>query len=169
MVPSVSSESIEDLLGQLTDRRGLRRQRAREALVDMAPATVPALLDLADAPNKRLRWEVTKALAEIEDPRSIQAFVERLADPESDIRWLAATGLIRLGPRAIPAVLRAVIAHPDSQVLRRAAHHVLHDLAREDASLDEVLSPVMTSLGDIEPASAIPPKAQEALQHLEVL
>jgi len=165
----MTPQRLEDLVGELSNRRGSRRLRAREALVEIGAPAVPALLPLAASPSKQLRWEATKTLGAIADLRAVPALVERLADSESGIRWLAAVGLVSLGPAAIPPALRAVIARPDSQDLRRAVHHVLHDLTHDNPDLVEIISPVLAALRDIEPADAIPPKAQEALQRLESL
>jgi HEAT repeat protein len=110
----MTQPDISVLVEQLSDRRGRIREGAREALVDLGGPAVPLLLPLAASPSKKLRWEVAKTLGSIADPRAIPALVERLADRESDIRWLAAVGLIRMGPDSIPPVLRALIANPDS-------------------------------------------------------
>ena len=160
---------IAALVDQLSDRSGRTREKAREALVDIGPPAVPHLLPLASAPGKKLRWEVAKTLADIADPVAIPVLVERLSDQESGIRWLAAVGLINVGPAAIPAVLRALIADSLSTGLRRAAHHIFHDLGSEDSAIAGHLAPVLAALGDIEPADAIAPKAEEALHWFEPL
>lgn len=159
---------IPSLVAELSSRRGRVREKARETLVEIGGPAVPFLLPLADAPSKKLRWEVVKALSSIADPRAIPVLTKRLSDPESDIRWLAAVGLIQIGPASIPAVLRTLMDNSQSTGLRRAAHHVLHDLA-DHPEVAEFLAPVLASLGDADPADAIPPAALTALRHFEQL
>lgn len=163
----MTKPDIPALVEQLSDRGGSTRAKAREALVDVGPAAVPHLLPLAADPSKKLRWEVAKTLGDIGDARAIPALADRLSDSESGIRWLAAVGLITIGPQSIPAVLRTLIENPGSTDLRRAVHHTLHDLSQEHPAVAEPLLPVLEALGDIEPTDAIPPKAQAALQHFE--
>jgi HEAT repeat protein len=165
----MTSHSPEELVAQLGSRRGGTRQAARETLVKLGRPAADLLVPLASNPAKQLRWEATKALAEIADPRTIPVLVERLGDAESGIRWLAATGLINIGPASVASVLRLLMARPASTDVRRAAHHVLHDMDLGQPELREALAPVLASLGDAEPADTIPPKAQEAVQRFEVL
>jgi HEAT repeat protein len=155
---SIPRHLPEGLIQQLSARKGSVREQAREALVEMGPAVVPALLELVRSPTKRERWEAAKALSTIAAPSSTSALAKLLSDPESDIRWMGAVGLIRIGPDSIPYVLRVLIKKPNSTGVRRAAHHVLRDLSREHPELLEILSPVLDSLGDSAPADILPPR-----------
>ena len=163
---SIPRHLPDGLIEQLSARKGSVREQARDALVEMGPAVVPALLELLPSPTKRLRWEAAKALSAIAAPSSMTALAGLLADPESDIRWMGAVGLIRIGPSSIPAALRVLIKKPESTDVRRAVHHVLRDLSREHPELLETLSPVMDSLGDAAPSDPLAPRAEEALQKL---
>lgn len=160
---------VGTLVKQLSDRSGRVREKARNTLVLIGEAAVPSLLDLAGTRDKRTRWEVAKTLAAIADPASIPAQVRLLSDAESDIRWVAATGLIKLGPRVLPSVLQAVIDDPNSISLRRSVHHVLHDLAGENPVVEELVGPVMEVLGDTSPAGTIPPAADQALTRIQAM
>jgi len=165
----MDNEAIPQLIEQLSDSNGLRRQEAREALVEIGAPALPYITQAAANNRKRPRWEAAKALATMAEPSSVPTLTELLDDPESDIRWLAAEGLLAIGSRSLPAVLDALVQKPESTGLRRAAHHVLDGTVRRDAELSEVLVPIMEALGDTQPASVIPPKAEEALERLDSL
>ncbi len=163
---SIPRHLPDGLIEQLSARKGSVREQARDALVEMGPAVVPALLQVLPSPSKRLHWEAAKALSTIAAPSSMPELAELLADPEADIRWMGAVGLIRIGPSSIPQALRVLIQKPGSTDVRRAVHHVLRDLSREHPEFLEILSPVMDSLGDSAPTDAVAPKAEDALQKL---
>ena len=82
-----------------------------------------------------------------------------------DVRWLAAQGLIAIGPDAITPILKALIERPDSIWMREGAHHVLHDLARGE--LREVLWPVVATLEDVDSPVEVPFAAEAALNALK--
>jgi HEAT repeat protein len=165
----MSDEVLSDLVEQLSSRRGTVRERARHMLVLIGSPAAPLLLELAQSSAKRPRWEAAKALASMVEPSSIPTLVGLLSDPESEIRWLAAEGLIKLGTRSLPEVLRLLMDNPDSVEVRRAVHHVLHDLSSMNPVLEEAVAPVMQALGDTEPTSAIPLRTEHALKRIESL
>jgi HEAT repeat protein len=160
-------ESLADLVSQLSDQNGIARERARHALALIGRPAVPSLVELAGSHDKLPRWEAARALSAIADPESIPTLVGLLADSESDIRWIAAVGLVRIGPRSLPASLREAIDNPDSIEVRRAVHHVLHELAKDNRVIGELVSPVLEVLGETDPSGAIPPVAQRALKQVE--
>ncbi len=108
-----------------------------------------------------MRWEAVKILGEMLDPAAAPALVEALRDAQSGVRWLAAEGLIALGPSGLEPLLQALVKHSDSAWLREGAHHVLRDLAR--GNLEKVVRPVLTALEDIEPSLEVPWAAEAAL------
>lgn len=165
----MSEEYVGVLVERLSDKDGLVRERARHTLALVGEPAVPSLLELLKSSAKRPRWEAAKTLAAIGDSSSVSALVGVLTDPESDIRWLGAVGLIRLGPRSLSDLLRLLIERPDSTHIRRGARHVFKELGRENPVAQEFLAPVLEVLGDTNPASAIPPRAEEALQELRHL
>ena len=163
----MSDETLSNLVDQLSSRKGTVREKARHTIVLIGASAIPLLIDLAQSRAKRPRWEAAKALASIAEPSSIPTLVGLLSDSESEIRWLAAEGLIKLGPRSLPEVLRLLIDSPDSVEVRRAVHHVLHDLASTNPVVEETVNPVMEVLGDTEPTSAIPVHAEQVLNKIE--
>jgi len=163
----MTDQSIPTLVAQLSDDDGLVRKRARHTLALIGRPALSPLLELLESPVKRTRWEAAKALAEIGHPSSIPALLGLLSDRESDIRWLGAEGLIRIGPRSLRDVLLLLVERPDSTDVRRAAHHVFRELGSQNSVVEELLTPVMGVLGETDPAGAIPPRAEEALEQLE--
>jgi hypothetical protein len=82
--------------------------------------------------NSIYRWEILKTLQQISDSSSIPIFIEALEDEESDIRWVAAEGLIKLGAESINPLLKALVKDSDSVFLCAGAHHVFHDLKKKN-------------------------------------
>jgi hypothetical protein len=162
--------SLEELIAQLGDRAGGKRQRARETLVAVGEPAIPSLVALLGSPEVRVRWEAAKALAEMRDRAAIPDLVSLLSDTESEIRWLAATGLIRIGNRSISHVLQALTERAESKGFREGSHHVFHDLSERNGVLRDILKPVLEVLGDYAPeAGVISSKAEMALRELRAL
>jgi HEAT repeat protein len=160
---------LEELIAQLGDRAGGKRQRAREALVAIGEPAIPSLVALLGSSQFYLRWEAAKALTEIPHPAAIPGLVALLDDPKSEIRWLAAIGLINIGNRSVPLVLQAVAERADSKGFREASHHVLRDLSQRNDVLRDILRPVLDALGDTDPVEVIPLRAEVALHELRAL
>ncbi len=165
----MESSSLEELIAQLGDRDGGKRQRARETLVAVGEPAIPSLVALLANSQVRLRWEAAKALTEIPDPAAIPGLVSLLADPKSEIRWLAAIGLINLGNRSVPHVLQALTEQAESKGFRDASHHVLHDLSERNVVVREILAPMLAVLGETEPAGVISSRAEMTLHELRAL
>jgi HEAT repeat protein len=125
---------------------------------------VADLIESLASPNKQVRWEAAKALADIADPAAADALVKALEDKIFDVRWLAAEGLINLGREGLVPLLQALIERSDSPWLRDAAHHVLHDLAVGE--LEDLLEPITDSLEDAEAAIETPLIAKAILDRL---
>lgn len=162
---SASSATINQLIEQLGDRDGIRRQDAREKLVEIGSPAVPYLIKVLRSPNERVRWEAAKALGEIRDPWAAPALVQTLEDDEAAIRWLAATGLISLGRPSLRPLLEALEKHSDSMWMREGTHRILHALVREGIAEDAL--PVLEALEDIEPAVEVPIAAYHVLHKLD--
>jgi HEAT repeat protein len=156
--------SIEPLLAQLASRDGIQRRKARERLVDIGKPAIPHLMSVLQSPLERSRWEAAKALGEMREPAAAPALVQALEDEESAIRWLAATGLIRMGRACLGPLLEALEGRSNSVWVREGAHRVLHFLIR-DGVADEAI-PVLEALEDIEPAVEVPIAAYHALKKL---
>ena len=155
------SHLIDSLISDLTSHHA---QKARRRLVRIGRPAVPALVRALAEPNAQLRWEAAKALSQIADPNTADALVIALEDDSFGVRWLAAEGLIRIGPQAVELVLKALIEHPKSTLLREGAHHVFHDL--ENDQLREITAPVLEAMLGVEPSVEVPQAAAQALSRL---
>lgn len=145
-------------------KNGVQRQLAREKLVAIGKAAVPALIDCLVDPRKQVRWEAAKTLIKLGDPAAAGPLVAALEDDDGDVRWLAAVALVAIGREALRPLFVALIEHADSDELRRGAHHVCHELARTGAY--PLVKPILDAIGASEPRTAVPPAAYKALHDL---
>jgi len=166
----VDQTQIDSLIADLYSTDGMRRQRARAALVEIGEPAVPALIQALDAHEAHAHWEAAKALSQIGSPRAAHRFVELLgADKEFGVRWLAGEGLISMGVPAIEPLLDALIERPGSVWLREGAHHVLHDLITRrllPSAMVQTLSPVYEALRGPAAEAAVPGAAARARKTL---
>ena len=156
--------SVSSLIDALASDDGVLRIGVRRSLVAMGQEAVEPLVGALSSRKVWVRWEAAKALGEIGDATATQALIEALEDKMFDVRWLAAEGLIDIGREAVVPLLRALVERPDSLWLREGAHHVLHDMPKED--LEETLKPVLAAMEDIEPSLEVAPAAYAALERL---
>lgn len=158
-------EKIQTLVADLTCDDILKCQKARRELVSQGSAAVDALVEALSSKKAWVRWEAAKALGQIGDKAAVKALVAALEDREFDVRWLAAEALIRIGPAALEPLLVALETHgAKSLTLRRAVHHVLHDM--NHGKYDALIKPVMAAVDDVAPAVESPVVARKALEEL---
>ncbi len=122
------SKTVEELIKDLADQNGIKRQKARYELVKMGTPVLDYLLELQGAEKHLVRWEAVKAISEIGSRSSIPILINALEDEEFDVRWLAAEGLIEIGSSSVYPLLKAFIANKDSVHLKEGVHHVLKGL-----------------------------------------
>jgi len=150
---SVSAEmlsKIKPLIADLRSKDGAVRREARHKVVFIGGPAVDFLIPLLKDTDDDVRWEVTKALAEIADPKAASDLVGLLMDHNFGVRWVAAEALISIGREALKPLLKKLTEHPESSWLQRGAHHVLHDLAKKAPDLKELVGPVITALEGFE-------------------
>jgi len=128
--------NIDHLIQMLGSKNGMQRKKARKLLIKNGEKAIDPLLELLNSPLHILRWEAMKALKEIGDQSLIPVFISMLEDDKSDIRWIAAEGLIKLGRPAIEEILISLIKKTDAVFLLHGAHHVFYEL-REKEKLPE--------------------------------
>lgn len=124
-------QEIRGLLDELGSKHGVDREKARLALVSKGKDMIDYLMEYISHPKHTYRWEAVKTLEGINDPAAIPLFVQALEDDESDIRWIAAEGLIRLGEQSIEPLLKAIIETENSSFVLSGAHHVIYDLKKK--------------------------------------
>lgn len=160
MLPMTTTFLVEALRGEA----GLQPDRAREALVAIGAASVPALLVGLRDHDDEVRWEAAKALAQLRPPEAAAQLVAALNDAHAGVRWLAADALAAIGEPALRPLLRALLGHSESAWLREGAHHVLRSLQRTGAAPDA--APIVRALEGIEPAIGVMKAASDALKAL---
>lgn len=157
--------AVPALIAQLSHKKGLERQHARQALVALGTPAVGALIAALGDKHDVVRWEAAKAFTELQTPVAADALAHTLSDDDGDVRWLAAEALAALGRAGLEPVLSELIAHPESVELRTAAHHVLHSF--RDGPWAAIAAPVLETLNGLEPEMAVAFSAQKALDELE--
>lgn len=146
--------NLQQFIEQLSDKNGFEREYARKELVAKGEKAVPYLVELTDDPLHILRWESMKALSEMGLPSLTHFFIEKLENDESDVRWIAAEGLIKIGPSAVKPILRALMEKSDSVFLLSGSHHIIHALLgknqlRKDLHFKKLLPLLkITSIGE---------------------
>jgi HEAT repeat protein len=153
---------VSSLVSLLASKDGVKRSKARAALVETGKPAVASLVSALKDRNQTVRWESAKALGQIRDPKSIDALVAALRDKLFDVRWLAAEALIGIGDKSVKPLLQSMVDHPESEELREGAHHVFHDLVT--SQYRDALKPVITSLEDLTFTLDIPIRAKKALK-----
>ena len=159
------SPSLAALIGKLSSKDGVTRMHARETLVDLGRKATAELVKSLTDPRVQVRWEATKALAEIADSGAASALILALRDDDFGVRWLAADGLVRLGRDGLIPVLVTLSRRLVSERFRAGAHHVIH--AHMEGSWGEILRPVLEALGGFTARESAPVAARQALAALE--
>jgi HEAT repeat protein len=157
-------QDINALIMDLSSKDGIKRNKARIALVEIGGPSVEPLVIALNDKSQTVRWESAKALGQIMDPRSIDALVKALQDRLFDVRWLAAEALIAIGSKSVKPLLQAIVDYPGSEYIREGAHHVLHDL--RGGQYGDILKPVITSMEDPTFTLDIPLHARRALKEI---
>ncbi|MHC5108929.1 MAG: HEAT repeat domain-containing protein [Planctomycetota bacterium] len=161
---NASAEKIDQLVAELNSKDGVKRSAARNALVQMGPATIPALLiALREGEHKRVRWEAAKSLVDIADPEAADGLIGALEDVDSDVRWVAGDALVALGRDGVKPLLKTLMGADVPGNVYKGAHHVLHELVKQD-DLAGPLRPVLEAIDHWDPHVAVPRAADAALQ-----
>mgnify|MGYP001324204414 CR=1 FL=1 len=155
------TSDIAKLVAALYSHNGTKRQRAREALVDIGAPAVDPLIEVLQGPGHQEQWEAAKALGEIGDPAAAPALVSQLMNDHFDIRWLAAEGLIAIGRQALKPLLAVLAEQGDDELIRSGAHHALHGLAEEGFQAET--APILEALEGPDPDVQAPRAARIAL------
>lgn len=160
------SQTIDKLIDQLTCDDMAMCREARHQLVAIGSPAVDSLIAAISGHGHKewVRWEATKALGEIADPKAIEPLIDRLEDKNFDIRWMAAESLVPFGQAVFGPLLRRLIERPQSSWLRLAAHHVMR--LASDQKTREIVKPVLEAIESNDPAPQIPHAAKSALDRL---
>jgi len=127
-----TEKEIKELMEILGDEDGSKRKEAREKLVAIGESTLVYIKDFINHPKHICRWEAMKIIEEISDPESIPIFLEALEDDKSDIRWIAAEGLIKTGKYSLRPLLKLVAEKYDSVFVLNSTHHIIYELEEKE-------------------------------------
>lgn len=95
MHPNV--QTVPALVTAMADPDGLVARLASDALVHIGKAAVPALLEIMDTGTRSTRLEAVRALAHIDDQRSIPSLFAVLDEDSALMEHWAIEGLDRMG------------------------------------------------------------------------
>jgi HEAT repeat protein len=142
--------------------------KAKENFIEQGDTILPVMHKLINSEYRVIRKEAIKIVRGIAHKSSIPAAIRLLEDPESDIRWIAAEALIKIGRISIKPVLKALVLNGESYYLRQGAHHVLRALInKQDAKELKQLVKVIRHGSEI--PETIPVKAVLALEKEEIV
>ena len=159
---------ISRLISALDDPDQQKRRQARLKLMAMGPLAEPAILAALSHGPENSRWQVAKALSQLQDPGTAPALVKALQDESFGVRWLAAEGLIGMSCAGLEPLLEELRCDSSSVWLREGAHHILHAL--HDNGLEHeacaAAEQVLCALEGFAPAVEVPWAAEHALEGL---
>jgi len=135
----------------------------KENFVKEGEKILPVMHKLMKSNYKTTRKEAIKVVEMIAHKSSIQGAIDMLEDRESEIRWIAAEALIRIGRYSIKPLLEALVANGMSYYLRKGAHHVLSELVNKKDSRELKQFIHIIGLGSEAP-EIIPLKAAKILE-----
>jgi HEAT repeat protein len=100
------SRDIAGLIRQLSSREPGVQTAAAGALARIGPAATVPLVNALKTRNRTLRLGLISALADIRDPRALDALEGMTRDSSNEIRWQACIALGEMGEiKAVPALL----------------------------------------------------------------
>ena len=96
--------------------------------------------------DELVRNDAIKYLQEDGSPEAIDALISAMTDDDLGVRWAAGDALAKLGSRAAPAVLRAMLTPVDDDRFREVAYHVFKD--NSDLMIRSEAEPLVRALKD---------------------
>lgn len=136
VVMEINELELKNLVSNLSNKEWLVRHNSRKALEKIGKPALPYLEEIAESRDYNTRWEVIKTIGDISDPSSVYILTKAMLDPNVDIRWLAAEGLIEMGENSVVPILKTIIKNYDSVDLCESAHHVLTELVKQKKYID---------------------------------
>jgi HEAT repeat protein len=138
--------------------------KVKKELVKEGEKILPYMHELLRSDSRLIRKEAIKIVELISHKSSIPMAIEMLGDHVSEIRWIAAMALIRIGRASIRPLLEALVSSSKSYFLRQGAHHILSKLVVEDDP-KELKQLVRILRHDSEIPESIPVKAAHVLDN----
>ena len=135
-------------VNQLGDTEVFRRTEAGQALVEMGPAAIDALIQGLSHENPQIREMSVWTLSEIKTPtaRVVPALITSLADPEETTRVVGSVALQNIGEPAVPYLIDALTEAPSADIRLNAAY-ALGEIGKP---LDTIIPALIKALTDAE-------------------
>ncbi|HEY7127645.1 MAG TPA: HEAT repeat domain-containing protein [Ktedonobacterales bacterium] len=144
MPPDEASE-IRNLIHQLGEANADAAHRASEALVARGPSVIPALLEVLETGNRRVRSRVAEVLKNLKDDSAVEPLLKLLTThPSSDVRVYAALILGHLGDKRAVEPLIERLQHDevdDVQTFAAGALGLLKDQQAVEPLLQALNNP----------------------------
>ncbi len=163
--PTSSDLETSALIQGLGSHDPTERERLRKLIIERGHGAVIPLLHALKSSSETMCWEAVKALAEIRDPAAANALAEALDHDQQSVRWVAAEGLVALGPEGLKQALVALLTRARSNWVRDGAHHVISHFAHQMRW--KFLLPMLKQFDGYQPAVTLPPAALRALHVLQ--
>lgn len=136
------------------------------ALVQIGPSAVPAILHESTSSSAWVRWQCMRALSEGNDTRALSALVNALRDADYSVAWMAAKGLKKFGKRSLGPMLRLLSTSKTSMWLVQTSSFVLSNLYHLDPKLKPYLEPLVQEMRRVSYQTTTSIVAQKALSQL---
>lgn len=140
LIDHPSPRTLPALLDALTTAFDPRETIAAEALVDLGAESVPGLTAMLDHGDPGIRWRAARCLTKVAQAghaETLAGLIKAFHDDSPDVAWVAADGLLALGPGVSVKVLRSVLAEPLTGGTIRALH-----LYAQEAAPAQVFRPL---------------------------
>ena len=96
--------------------------------------------------DELVRTDAIKFLKEDGSQEAIDVLISVLTDDDLGVRWAAADALAKLGAKAAPSVLRALLAPYNDDRFREVAYHIFKD--NSDLLIRSEAEPLVAALKD---------------------
>lgn len=137
-------KSAELLIHILIRHHEQFHQEARRSLAELGGLAEAAWIDALNNPDPHIRWHAARGLAEIGNTSALQIVAQGLCNDNKTVRWVSSDLLARIGPKAIPDVLKVICDSPLSDECRQSAFHALRAIKSYRAN--ECLKPLVSAL-----------------------
>jgi hypothetical protein len=153
------------LASGLDDMNSRKRAEAREQMLALGRAALPTFLSVLAEQSGNARWQAAKALSGLHDPETAADLTNALDVTDFGVQWLAAEGLIAMGPACLESLLKGLSLRFSSTRMREGAHHVLHVLV-DSGFNDETLEKLLHVLEGYKPGAEVAWATEQALEKI---
>ncbi len=129
-------EVVEPLVEALSDENSQVCITATDALIEIGPIAVNALIESTQHKKVNVRCDATRALGELGDTKAVKPVIKMLKDEWVNVRIYAVTSLGKLGDtEAVPALIEVLKNEEENELVRAGAAAALGVLRDQKALL----------------------------------